>query len=252
MLQWDSGQICLSALNHEASRQYVLNSALFEDVIFLFMLPNSSRPTPRGKPTVEITQYKLIGLCKCPFAAHMLSPLRQAITMTVCNKRHTFHSWCVSTCKLCPFWRERCGWLSTETPESTDRQRETQRRDVPRSGTSSLMSARDTELHRNKAAPHTAALHAAQDRHSPPAQPSSWYCLHKRLSAFMLVSLHKARLAFPANPTITESLRLEDTFKIIQSNHQHHANTFLPFWFSQHHSPTLLLQHKGKIIYTNN
>lgn len=74
MLQWDSGQICLSALNHEASRQYVLNSALFEDVIFLFMLPNSSRPTPRGKPTVEITQYKLIGLCKCPFAAHMLSP----------------------------------------------------------------------------------------------------------------------------------------------------------------------------------
>ena len=61
----------------------------------------------------------------------MLSPLRRAITTTVCSKRHTFHSLCVSTWKLCPFWRERCGWLSTETPESTNRQRETQRRGVP-------------------------------------------------------------------------------------------------------------------------
>lgn len=81
MLQQDSGQICLSALNHEASQQYVLNGALLEDVIFLFILPNSSPPAPCGKPTVEISQYKLIGLCKCPFAVHMLSPLRQAITM---------------------------------------------------------------------------------------------------------------------------------------------------------------------------
>jgi len=82
MLQQDSGQICLSALNHEASQQYVLNGALSADVIFLFIIPNSSSPTPCGKPTVEITQYKLIGLCKRPFAVHMLSPLRQAITTT--------------------------------------------------------------------------------------------------------------------------------------------------------------------------
>lgn len=55
-LQQDSGQICLLALNHEASQQYVLNGALLEDVIFLFILPNSSSPTPCGKPTVEIIQ----------------------------------------------------------------------------------------------------------------------------------------------------------------------------------------------------
>lgn len=81
MLQQDSGQICLSALNHEARQQYVLNGALLEDVIFLFILPSSSPPAPCGKPTVELSQWKLMGLCKCPFAAHMLSPLRQAVTM---------------------------------------------------------------------------------------------------------------------------------------------------------------------------
>lgn len=98
MLQQDSGQICLSALSHEASQQYVLNGALLEDVIFLFILPNSSPPAPCGKPTVEISQQKLIGLCKCPFAVHMLSPLRQAITWGRC----TFHFWCLSTSE---FWR---------------------------------------------------------------------------------------------------------------------------------------------------
>lgn len=95
------------------------------------------------------------------------------------------------------------------------------------SSISLLLSAQDTKLHQNKAAPHTAALCAAQDRHSSPAQPSSWYCLHKSFSAFMLLRLHKTRFAFPTNPTITESLRLEDSFMIIQS--KHHAHSFLSF-----------------------